>query len=69
MAKGAKIVGIIAIVAVFAIVGVLVYDSPSESRTSNEDTTFEIFEPYWTKPIDNMKDKVVGNFAPSAPAP
>jgi len=69
MGKGTKIGGIIVIVILFLVVGAVVYDSPTESNATNEEKTSGVGQPFWTQPIDTMKDKVVGTYIPPAPIP
>lgn len=67
MGKGTKIGGIIVIVILFLVVAVVVYEPPTESNTTNEEKTSGVGEPFWTQPIDTMKDKVVGTYIPPTP--
>ncbi len=69
MGKGTKIGGITVIVILFLVVAVFVYEPPIESNTTNEEKTLGVGQPYWTQPIDTMKDKVVGTYIPPAPTP
>lgn len=69
MGKGFTIGGIVAIVFVLVIVVAILYESPIESTVTNEKKALAVGEPYWTQPIDTMKDKVVGSYIPPSPLP
>jgi len=69
LGKGTKIGGIIVIVFIFLVVGAVVYEPPTGSNTTDEEKTLGVGQPYWTQPIDTMKDKVVGTYIPPAPLP
>jgi len=69
LGKGTKIGGIIVIVILFLVVGAVVYEPPTESNTTDEKKTLGVGQPYWTQPIDTMKEKVVGTYIPPAPLP
>ena len=68
MSNEAKITGIVVVIAAVAFVAFLVYYSPTESSASDEENVFEEIEPYWTKPIDNMKENTINNYVPSTPS-
>ena len=69
MGKGTKIGGIIVIVFLFLVVAVFVYESPTESNTRDEKKTSGFGQPFWTQPIDTIKEKVVETYIPPAPLP
>jgi len=69
LGKGTKIGGIIVIVILFLVVAVVVYEPPTGSNTTDEEKTLGVGQPYWTQPIDTMKEKVVGTYIPPAPLP
>jgi len=69
LGKGTRIGGIIVIVILFLVVGAVVYEPPTESNTTDEKKTSGVGQPFWTQPIDTMKEKVVETYIPPAPLP
>lgn len=68
LSNEARITAIVSVIAAVVFVVFLVYYSPAESNASNDDNVFEEIEPYWTKPIDNMKENVIESYVPPAPS-
>ena len=69
MGKGTKIGGIIVIVFIFLVVAAIVYEPPTGSNTTDEEKTSGVGQPYWTQPIDTIKEKVVGTYIPPLQTP
>ncbi len=69
LGKGTKIGGIIVIVFLFLVVAAIVYESPTESNTTDEEKTSGFGEPFLDSTMDTIKEKFVGTYIPPAPTP